>query len=78
MASSVHTHLDGEERDLPHYSSFILRCWIDRGKQVRARLIEVRSGVSHPLAALNELPELVHQLMAEAPPSVLHEDTKKP
>ena len=48
------------------YISFILRCWTDGQGQLRARLIEAESGVSYPVADLEDLPALVRQLMARA------------
>jgi len=64
MTDSIHTYpLEDEEPDLPHHASFILRCWIGKGKEVRARLIDVRSGISYPLTDLAGLPALVHRLV---------------
>jgi hypothetical protein len=57
---------EDDNLDLPHYVSFILRCWTDRQGQLRARLIEVDSGVSHPMADLEALPSLVHRLAVQA------------
>ena len=44
-------------------TSFILRCWIDASGEVRARLIDVRSGVGYPLGCLSDLPGLVRRLV---------------
>ena len=74
MASTVQVRPDGEEHNLPLYSSFILRCWIGRGGQVRARLIEVRSGVSHPVIDLDELPELLYRLITNTASNEPHID----
>ncbi|MCD6552832.1 MAG: hypothetical protein J7M16_02340 [Anaerolineae bacterium] len=49
------------------YASFILRCWTDGQGQLRARLTEVDSGVSHPVASLETLPDLVRRLMIQVP-----------
>ena len=59
---------EGGETVPPRYASFILRCWTSDAGQLRARMIDVRSGVSRPLADLAELPGLVRHLMAEALP----------
>ncbi len=51
---------------MTHYASFILRCWQDSedsGEQVRARLVDVNSGVSHPVSDLSQLPDLLGQLL---------------
>jgi hypothetical protein len=66
---------EDEESFLPDYASFILRCWTNRQGRVRARLIDVHSGVSHPVASLAALPELVHRLVAKDLPSPSPEDT---
>ena len=50
--------------DPVHYSSFILRCWIGAGGQIRARLIDAQLGISQPVADLADLPEQVRDLMA--------------
>ena len=54
-----------DEQDRPHFASFVLRCWKGESGQVRARLLDVHSGVSHPLADLADLPGLVDRLLAE-------------
>jgi hypothetical protein len=56
---------EGEGTVGPRYASFILRCWTSDGGELRARLIDVRSGISRPLADLSELPGLIRQLTAE-------------
>ena len=64
-ATSHATSIGDSEPDLSHHASFVLRCWTS-DEQVRARLIDVHSGVTRPLADLAELPGLVRRLMAEA------------
>jgi len=57
------------EDELPassHPVSFVMRCWVVRGDTVRARLTEVRTGVSYPLADLADLPALVRSLVLDA------------
>jgi hypothetical protein len=48
-------------------ASFILRCWIDASGEIRARLIDVRSGVGYPLNCLSDLPGLIRQLVFRQP-----------
>ena len=67
--------LKDEEPNLPHYASYILRCWTGRDDRVRARLFEVHSGVSYPVASLAELPALVRRLVTQALSPASHEDT---
>ena len=50
------------------HASFVLRCWIADEGQVRARLINVRSGISHAVAELSELPGLIGRLVQEGMP----------
>jgi len=50
------------------YASFILRCWTGPGGQIRVRLIDVQSGVSRPVAGVDDLPEQVRRLMAKSLP----------
>jgi hypothetical protein len=59
------THCKDKDADPPHYASFVLRCWTSGG-QVRARLIDVLSGASYPVADLQELPSLVERLVAKS------------
>jgi hypothetical protein len=51
------------------YASFVLRCWRSHGGGIRARLIDVQSGVSRPVADLADLPEQVRCLMTRSLPS---------
>jgi len=60
--------LDNQEAESPHYASFILRCWTSDLGQIRARLIDVHTGVSRPVTDLDELPGLVRHLVAQALP----------
>ncbi|MBN1657288.1 MAG: hypothetical protein JXA93_02750 [Anaerolineae bacterium] len=53
----------------PHYTSFILRCWVGEEGQVHARLIDLRTGVGHVVGRLALLPDLVRHLVATAPPA---------
>ena len=49
---------------MPPIVSFVLRCWADGAGHVRARLIDVSSGASHPIPDLAQLPALVARLIA--------------
>ena len=78
MADSVHVYpLEDEDLDLSHHASFVLRCWMGKGKEVRARLIDARSGISYPLTDLVELPALVHRLVTETLPTESPADAKR-
>jgi hypothetical protein len=59
---------DSREPEPPHYASFVLRCWTGDLGQIRARLIDVHSGVSRPVNDLAELPGLVRHLVEQAVP----------
>jgi len=64
------TRFPGSFDDEPtHYASFILRCWIGEGGRLYARLIDIRTGVGHVVGSLALLPNLVHRLVANAPPA---------
>jgi hypothetical protein len=52
--------------DAVHHASFVLRCWTDTQGGFRARLIDVLSGVSYPVAGLIDLETLIEQLMARS------------
>jgi len=54
-----------DEQDRPHLASFVLRCWQGEGGRVRARLLDVHSGINHPLSDLTDLPGLVERLLAQ-------------
>ena len=55
-----------EEPEPTCYASFILRCWLGDREQMRARLVDVNSGVSYPVSHLNQLPRLLGQLLRRA------------
>ena len=46
----------------PRYASFILRCWQDSAS-LRARLVDVNSGVSYPIPNLRELLVMLGQIL---------------
>lgn len=48
----------------PPHTSFVLRCWTDTDGGFRARLIDVLTGVGHPVAVLADLPPLIERLLA--------------
>ena len=54
---------DAETPASPHHASYILRCWTGDVGQIRARLIDVHSGATWPVADLVDLPALVRRLM---------------
>lgn len=45
------------------YASFILRYWVSEGQPPRVRLTDVNSRVSHPIADLDALPDLLRRLI---------------
>ncbi len=51
-----------------HFTSFVLRCWVGDGGQMRARLTDVHSGLSYPVADPADLPGLVSHLVAQDQP----------
>jgi hypothetical protein len=65
-----HDQVDGAQ---PHYTSFILRCQASTGGRVRARLVNVRSGLSWPVNDLDKLPDIVRRLLAQAAPAAQDE-----
>ena len=65
-----HDQTDGAHT---YYASFILRCQVSPGGRVRARLVNVRSGLSWPVNVLDELPEIVRRLLAQSAP-VAHDE----
>lgn len=58
-----------EDLRAPHYASFILRCRVDTKGKIYARLIDVNSGMSYPVAELAALPEQVRHLVARSLPA---------
>ena len=58
---------DAETPASPHHASYILRCWTGDVGQIRARLIDVHSGATWPVADLVDLPALVRRLMDRDP-----------
>jgi hypothetical protein len=58
----------GRHTETAHFASFVLRCWIDSSGQIRARLVDVHTGINHPLVDLDELPDLIRYLLAQALP----------
>jgi len=55
--------VEPEKSTSPHHASYILRCWTGDVGQIRARLIDVHSGATWPVADLVDLPALVRRLM---------------
>jgi hypothetical protein len=51
-----------------YYTSFILRCQTSPGGRVRARLVNVRSGLSWFVNDVDELPDIVRRLLAQTAP----------
>jgi hypothetical protein len=60
--------VEPEKSTSPHHASYILRCWTGDVGQIRARLIDVHSGATWPVADLVDLPALVRRLMVPAAP----------
>lgn len=60
--------------DVTHYASFVLRCWLSEEGPLHARLIDVHSGCSYPLADLAALPERIRGLLAQAWPEWQDDD----
>ncbi len=54
---------DESQPTAPCHASFIVRCWIGQEQQMRIRLIDVNSGISHPVANLDNLPKLLISLL---------------
>jgi len=59
--------VEPEKSTSPHHASYILRCWTGDVGQIRARLIDVHSGATWPVADLVDLPALVRRLMDRDP-----------
>jgi hypothetical protein len=77
MPDAAQRQPSGQESSEPiQYASFILRCWTSGSGQIRARLIDAQSGISHPVADLADLPEQVRSLMARITPSASPESTE--
>jgi hypothetical protein len=51
------------ENDLVVRASFVLRCVVGSDRQMRAHLLDVRTGNSYPLSDLNKLPQMVELLL---------------
>ena len=60
--------VDPKKTASPHHASYILRCWTGDLGQIRARLVDVHSGVTWPVPNLVDLPGLVQRLMVQATP----------
>jgi hypothetical protein len=60
-----HDQIDGART---YYASFILRCQASPDGRVRARLVNVRSGLSWPVNDLDELPDIVRRLLTQSAP----------
>lgn len=68
MAEPIHQPPIDRDLDSNQRAGFILRCWMDGAGGVRARLIDVRTGVVHALAHLEDLPVLMRFLLHTALP----------
>ena len=51
------------DTDPIHHASFVLRCWKTDVGRFCARLTDVRSGITHPVADLAELARLLRRLL---------------
>ncbi len=61
MADSSQLH---EKANSYQRTSFILRCWPGASGQVRARLINVHTKQTYPVASLADLPALIERLLS--------------
>lgn len=69
MKDSIRLRTSPDEKsDLTLFASFILRCWLSGEGHIHARLIDVHSGRSYPLADLADLPEQIRGLVAQTRP----------
>ena len=75
MTKTMQSQAQKKQNEPPHLASFVLRCWKDSSSQVRARLVDIQSGISYPLADLDELPDLVRRLTARTLPDSASTDT---
>ncbi|HNT78021.1 MAG TPA: hypothetical protein PKH77_23655 [Anaerolineae bacterium] len=64
MPKSIHTP-ESPEAASTRYASFIVRCWQDGEARLRARLVDVNTGVSYPVANLSDLPALLSRLLRQ-------------
>jgi hypothetical protein len=70
MKASQRTEPHNQIEDAqPRHASFILRCQTSAGGRLRARLVDVRSGVSCSIGDLDELPDIVRGLLSQASPA---------
>jgi len=65
MSRSINPSMDDSSTrdDASRYAAFVLRCSIDEQGKVRGRVLDAGSGVSHPFADVDELPELIRRLV---------------
>lgn len=72
MQESSQNHAISDPNTDQHaYVSFILRCWVGKGGNIHARLIETNTGASHLITDLDMLAKLVRQLITKAIPPEL-------
>lgn len=59
-------HLDdpSDKDGVSRYAAFVLRCLVDEQGQVRGRVLDAGSGVSHSFADVDELPWLIRRLVS--------------
>lgn len=69
MTESTHIPDSNNTVEVPCYTSFILRCWTSEEGQLRARLIDIRTGVGYVIGSLAVLPDLVYRLVTNTPPT---------
>jgi len=65
-----------ESGAFPSGASFVLRCWLTANGHARGYLLDVRSGVKHPVPDLAELPDLVRSLISMLAESGRDQDEK--
>jgi hypothetical protein len=52
------------DRGKEGYATYILRCWTTRSNKLRVRLVDVSSGIQHPVHDVSLLPDLLRRLIA--------------
>lgn len=55
---------ESADRGEQGYATYILRCWTTRSEKLRVRLVDVSSGIEHPVHDVSVLPDLLRRLIA--------------
>lgn len=56
---------ENQTEETVYRTSFILRCWHRANGEARFVLIDVHSGVAHPVAALAQLPAVLEKVLTD-------------